>query len=433
MLSAVTVESAPSIGPGSPGGTAPVTVEVIEDESALDMLEREWDDLVSRCAAPLLFQTHQWVTCWWRHFGRPRGVRDQARLFVLVVRENGRLTAAAPFYTELVEIAGVRARTLRFLGHEASDYGDLLVSGDRAASIRKIVERLSESPAAFDLLDLREWYGSSENFPVFRACLAQAGFVWRLDPDSTCRFIPVTTTWEEYYRRCFDGRRRKDHRREWRNLRAFADADMRILRSFREKPDLLDRLAEIQREHPDAGPDRPGIFNVEEYRSFFADLLPRIQARGWLHVALLEVGGKLSAYWLGFVLEGRHYLYSTAYRRDLRKLGIGKLSMMGMLEQAWSSGTREIDFLRGAEAYKTEWAIESRYNARLLAVRGTTGARLRLQLWTRVFPALSEQRPALYRALCLVRSDGWRGLARKMGQRVTRRPAAGRVEDRAHD
>ena len=65
------------------------------DDSGFDALRDEWNDLLGRSRFDTIFLTHEWQSTWWRHLGQGRGP-----LFILAVREAGRLVAILPLYVQ---------------------------------------------------------------------------------------------------------------------------------------------------------------------------------------------------------------------------------------------------------------------------------------------------------------------------------------------
>ena len=68
----------------------------------------------------------------------------------------------------------------------------------------------------------------------------------RLEPDSPCYLMRVDGDWGAFYRVRFDGKRRKDHRHEWRNLAATGSFSVDFLTSASAESGLTDTIAEIQ-------------------------------------------------------------------------------------------------------------------------------------------------------------------------------------------
>ena len=140
-----------------------IVVEAVRTEKELLALKDEWNDLLKRSDSNLLFLAHEWVTCWWNHFGRARHLVERSELFVLALRRQGRLCGLAPLVIEVERVFGMPVRILRFLGHGASDYSDFILAEDKDTVLQSVTEYLSARSAAWDIIDLREFYGESSN------------------------------------------------------------------------------------------------------------------------------------------------------------------------------------------------------------------------------------------------------------------------------
>jgi CelD/BcsL family acetyltransferase involved in cellulose biosynthesis len=77
--------------------------------------------------------------------------------------------------------------------------------------------------------------------------------------------------------------------------------------------------------------------------------------------AWFELGGRASFYQSGRDVE------------DPRWRGAGTVLHLRVAERACRLGFTELDMLRGAEAYKSEWADETRRVLRVKAAHGLTG------------------------------------------------------------
>jgi CelD/BcsL family acetyltransferase involved in cellulose biosynthesis len=402
-----------------------ITVEEVRNETDLEAIEGEWNDLLARSTSNLLFLTHEWVICWWRHFGRPRHLLGRAELFVLAVRKGGRLCGVAPLMIDVERFLGISVRVVRFLGHGVSDYADFILAGDREPSLQAIVQHLIRGSVAWDVIDLRDFYGASPHPSIFQSLFEAAGFVLRTEFDHVCPFIPIEGSWEAFYRSRFNRHHRKDHRREWRRLQAAGQPRIRFVTSFEAEPDLIERLTETDCYHPKGGLNREGYFKLDGYRGFLSEVLPKAANCGWLTVALLECGGRVAAYYLIFQYNRRYYVYLTSYHREFSRFGVGKLLMLRMLEQCWVSEGEEIDYLRGDERYKKDWAVQARQNLRLLAVRRSWRSRLRGWTWEALLPALQRRLPRLYGVLSFVSESSWPVVIKWLLRRLKRAACGG--------
>ncbi|QIB44716.1 GNAT family N-acetyltransferase [Streptomyces aureoverticillatus] len=115
------------------------------DEAEFESLAGPWRRLYQSCPEATPFQSHAWLTSWWRSYGRP------GRLRVLLVRDGGELIAAAP----LMRVHGP-VPALRPLGGAISDFADVLLgAGHREHAADALTEGL-RGLARTALIDLRE-------------------------------------------------------------------------------------------------------------------------------------------------------------------------------------------------------------------------------------------------------------------------------------
>jgi CelD/BcsL family acetyltransferase involved in cellulose biosynthesis len=85
---------------------------------------------------------------------------------------------------------------------------------------------------------------------------------------------------------------------------------------------------------------------------------------GRLALYVLCLGDRIAAVHYGFREKGTVSCYLHSFDPAFEKLSPGVLLVGGLLEEAVRSGAREVDFLRGAEAYKYRWGAKDRENHR---------------------------------------------------------------------
>ncbi|WP_445402972.1 GNAT family N-acetyltransferase [Streptomyces sp. LE64] len=115
------------------------------DPAAFAALAPEWAALFARCRTATPFQHHAWLHSWWRSYGRP------GRLRVVLVREAGRLVAAAP-----LTLVHRPWPTLVPLGGPLSDHADVLLDDDRAEPAARALAAGIAAAGRGALVDLRE-------------------------------------------------------------------------------------------------------------------------------------------------------------------------------------------------------------------------------------------------------------------------------------
>ncbi|MEQ1545120.1 GNAT family N-acetyltransferase [Methyloglobulus sp.] len=122
----------------------------------------------------------------------------------------------------------------------------------------------------------------------------------------------------------------------------------RWLSQFDDIPALCVRLEEVAALTYQRGLGA-GFVDNEEYRQRFA-LFSR---PGQLRVQLLEIDGKVRAFWFGFIYQGVFHSSETGYDSDLRNYEVGTLIFIRMVDElAQEGGVQKLDFGLGDASYK---------------------------------------------------------------------------------
>ena len=347
----------PRTGAGTGGGGVSTgcsigwTVELHRDDSALDALAAEWDDLYMRCPTATPFQTHAWLAAWWRNYGR-RGT-----LRLVLVRRHGRLVAAAP----LMAVRRWGCPVLVPLASPQSDYCDVLLDRDEPQAAAWFLARALLSTPGWCVLDLPEVR------PGAAAHLLTAVWprTWWRTPASTCLELPAGD---------IEGVLARMPRRSAGKLRARLRRIDATGITVAPVPaasarDGVERLLHL---HARQWRGRP--INPEHVRPRFArhlaDALPVLIRDG--RAALLEYrweGGLVASdlVLIGHDLAGA-YLYGA--EANLREFVEVTLMLLRQdLGVARAAGVPTLSMLRGDEPYKRKWRPDAVRSERLLLAR----------------------------------------------------------------
>lgn len=297
----------------------------------LDAPDPEWDILALDSGN--IFATREWVSSWWRHFGRGRPLVARAH------DGGGRLVAILPLYTWSTR----PLRILRFLGHGAGDeLGPICAPDDRDEAVRALHQLLAQFQSEWDLLLAEHLSGTGWDRTLRGRLLREHG-----NPVLRCD----NQDWEGFLRsrsRNFrDQVRRKERRlaREHRLGFRLADDPLRL----RQDLDCLFRL------HAARWGGRPSAFDGprETFQREFAAIALR---HGWLRLWFLELDDEPAAAWYGFRFAGREAYYQSGRDPRLEHLSVGTVLLAHSIRAALEDGVAEYRFLRGDDAYKYRFA-----------------------------------------------------------------------------
>ncbi|QRN98609.1 GNAT family N-acetyltransferase [Archangium violaceum] len=337
------------------------TVGIVRETRGFLALRDEWRRLYGSVRARV-FNTWEWLFGWHLHFGRER------RLFILTARdETGGLVGVLPLSIEEQRWAGGRLRWLRFLGDEAvgSDYLDaILRPGDEPAIAGALVDALASTWREWDILELADMEETSPLVALLRARCEARG--WHLESTGRNRCPYEAFEVGESFDTLLARVPRADNylrRRKWlERQKGFA-----ITKA--EDPEALAlALPEFFRLHALRWGARSSL-DAPDVQEFHRAVVPLLAAEGKVRVYLLSVEGRAVAS-VYALLHGRTFSYYNAgYDPEWKARSVGLVLVGETFRDALAEGFSEYDFLRGVEAYKSDWTRGLRTTVRLRITR----------------------------------------------------------------
>jgi CelD/BcsL family acetyltransferase involved in cellulose biosynthesis len=311
-------------------------LETIGRLEEFERLAPDWDALVRAMPRPSPFFLHAWLKAWARHYG------EGAELTVHVARREGRLVGALP----LLVRRHLGLRTARFLGGRQSALGDLLLAhGEDGATASALVDRI---PASADLLDV---YGLPTRSLLAETIGPSLGVTKRVEAP----VLDLTPGWETVYGAKTSSKKRNLHRRRRRQLGELGRLEVVVARELEE---LLPALEDAFRLHDlrwEGRPDGSG-FASPIGRPFQREAIAALSALDVPRIVLLWLDGRAVAFHYYFAFEGCMYVHRLAFDPALARFSPGLVNTLDTLEAASQEGLTRVEFLGGAERYKTELA-----------------------------------------------------------------------------
>lgn len=317
--------------------------------AALDELVEQWPAVAS--AAGNIFATWEWISTWWKHFGRGRELR-----VAVAHAADGRPAVIVPLY-----VSARRPLTLiRFLGHGSGDWqGPIHAPADAL---------LAASTTEHMLSQMRDW-----DLLLAEHVRPQQPWASRVGASVARRAsFPVLA---------FNGR-------SWEELlaqrsRNFRDQARRRERRLGRAHELRYRLSDEQ--HLDR--DMRALFRLHESRwrreasgslagqrqHFHLDFSRLALDRGWLRLWVMELDQRPVAVWYGFRYAGVEWYYQAGWDPAFAAASVGFVLLTHTIRAAMQDGASAYWFLRGGEAYKARFAEEDPGVETLLVPRSMRG------------------------------------------------------------
>jgi CelD/BcsL family acetyltransferase involved in cellulose biosynthesis len=200
---------------------------------------------------------------------------------------------------------------------------------------------------------------------------------------TTCPYIPLPTTWEEYFG-SFSSKTQKTLRRMLKSLGKEHEVEFEkfsgdgLERHVRETFELKQKR--WQKLHLSGG-----IASDQKAMAFYIDVAKSFSEKGWLHLSFLKVDGDAVSAVYGFTYNQKFYWCIPGFDPDYSKYGVGTLLTMYLIEDAIKMGLKEFDFLVGEESHKLRWHTLSRSNIQVVLLKRSLLNKLQLKLLYAIF------------------------------------------------
>lgn len=324
-------------------------------------VKEEWNDLISRSGNPNFFSTFEWLGTWWRHFGEGR------ELFIIILREEGRMIGLAPWMISPAGRKGVSFKKIEFIGAGLSDWAGLILSEGDERALDLIADHLNRRSDLWDVATFSE-LKEGKLSEGFGDALSRRKWTLQRGSDSVCPFIRLEGTWEDFYNANTTPKTRSYRRRDLRRLEKNGTLQFKLLEDLSLEPRIVEGIFQLGREVC------PDLFASPERVAFLQELLAVLSRAGRLKVSLLELDKQVICFLIGFVYEGQYLAYLTGYNREYSYGSPGEATLQHALEHCFGSGIGQFHFLRGPEAYKFKWASDFQNNRRIELFRGFKGS-----------------------------------------------------------
>jgi CelD/BcsL family acetyltransferase involved in cellulose biosynthesis len=329
------------------------SIEEIKTEEGLLILKDAWNGLSESAESPNVFMTFDWFRAWNQRFTQEN--RSGRSLSVLVTKKDGAVAGISPLIRRKVSRLGFSARKVEFVGREA-DYNDLVLGDNPAGQSEAIVEFLGQTQDQWDLINLRDLRDTGNTIARVENALARTGLTYRLIPEEErCPYLAIDAPWSEMLTRRSPSSRHVFRNQQSRLDRMDAEGlRIRIIENPLDEPGLLGKLVALESQKQVDGKLSPPV--IGKYPDVFQALFDTLGPRGWLYIALMELGERPLAWRFGFRCGKKLWGYLTAYDHSFAHLSPGTMLIPAVVDYGLSRGCNEYDFLRGEESYKTRWS-----------------------------------------------------------------------------
>jgi CelD/BcsL family acetyltransferase involved in cellulose biosynthesis len=350
-------------------GVDDMTIEVVTDDSELEVLRDSWDEL-HKGARGTVFQTFEWNVAWWAQYG------DRYTLCVVVVRgPEGDLAGILPLFREKISLGPLRLVRLRMLGarHTYGEYSPLLHPAHKVEAVGALASWISHEIKSrrCDLVELfRLPIGDTSVGTLFADLQAQKVGA-RLDHESIPRVImDLPRSWEEYLGALSRSERSILKRRE-RSLKN-AGIHLEVVQKTNGQEEVFDDFARLHRSSWVVRGHRGYFESIDGFRDFHRRLSGDLMQKGVARFYFLKNGERRIAGVYAFFNHDVCCFYLSGLDRtiDLKKYSPGKVLLSRVIRDAIAEGMQTFDFQGGDEPYKIRLGGQISWFSKIVAWGG---------------------------------------------------------------
>ncbi|MEX2395610.1 MAG: GNAT family N-acetyltransferase, partial [Balneolales bacterium] len=350
--------------------------KVVDNENSLSSLAESWKKL-SEEAKSKIFEKYEWLSSWWKHFGR----HPKRQLFIITVYLNNELIGLAPFYIGISSIGPVTVqRRLHLMGCGTNsnefwgfmdDYGysDFLdissLPNHRQIVADSICDFLKHNFMKADTICFKHVNDKSFIVQHLLPSLSKRNITYSKHKTDECPFISLPSSFEEYIRNTGPSSRRRKLKKKLKS--ASKDYIVENGVTLDEVRGGVEKLIDLHQERWNKI-GHSGTFHDKRHLRFVKEFSEIAFRNGWLGLKLAKDEQGCCA--VRMVIQDGQAMYDwlsgfndSASSAKFRP-GHGLLTLM--IKETIESDINRVELMRGGEKYKFDYTLESSYNNKII-------------------------------------------------------------------
>lgn len=365
-------------------------IEKIGDFQEFLSIREEWNSLMARSSMNCVSMTHEWLSCWWEAFG------GDAELWVLLLREDGRLVGAAPLLRKRERFRGLPVKTLSLMVNGHSPECDIILSEPRANSAANLLDFLRDTKDAWDMLlleklpagsisnHLQEWTGGNDFFFISADSLSSP-------------YIQMTGDWHTYYA----GRSskfRKVMRNKLNRVKRGGNIAIERVSDAETIKNALDEIFSVSARSWKAREGR-SIPDDPRVETFYRKLTDAMAQKGIVELWLMRHDGEAIAFEYHLRYGGIAYPIRADFDERFRELSPGSVLEYHIIKSLFDDPeVRGYNSCGDTYEYLMKWATEMREHAEFQIFSSKAYSRNLFHLESKMVPIARRARNLLLRS-----------------------------------
>ena len=316
-------------------------------------LQEQWKKVLE-LSNHTVFQTWEWLSTWWRYFGKGR------RMIVLLAETDGEIQGIAPLMYSVESKFGVRQGIIEFIGTGHSEYNDFILADKPEQCIQMFFAYLNSLPYRWTYAKLADIPSEGEYLPQVSSRSKIGRTILTFALPATCEGLSQIV-------------KGKDRREFGRNLRRLEENGSKVELVDYSTGNLVTKgmntLAELHQKRWQSKGGFLGMFAESSFSKFSLDIAKCFSEKKWLGLYCLEISGKPAAAIVGFKYFSKYYCYIAGVDPNYIKFSVGNVLYWLAIPKLIQEGFAEFDFGWGINNYKQQWSPTEKYNLEVTYLR----------------------------------------------------------------
>jgi CelD/BcsL family acetyltransferase involved in cellulose biosynthesis len=328
----------------------------VKELNEFESLESDWNSLLKNSTIDNnVFLTWEWLSTWWKHFGNGR------ELLILTVEEENKVLAIAPLMLSKYKLRRFgNVSKVEFLGVPHSDYNNFIILEREKDCLRNIINYLNYDVSEWDWIELGEVVESTSTAKLLQEIFLDSSIKLR-KKEHVCNICPYTSLPGSFdiFMKELNGKLRKSLNRNLRKLVKDFSVEFKDYKSFNFS---ADEAMELFFKLHDMRWKERSVLEGTVLKDFHLRVAKCFAENGWLSLHFLTLNDEPVSAHYGFNYGQKLYGYLTGFDPEYSSYSVGNISERFLVEECIKRGLRELDLLRGNEAYKNRWTNTYRRN-----------------------------------------------------------------------
>ncbi|NOY78560.1 MAG: GNAT family N-acetyltransferase [Calditrichaeota bacterium] len=320
--------------------------EILTHERAFWNLRAAWNALNRESLRPNLTGSHEWIWTWWKAFG------SSGTLWILVAKENGKITGIAPFMKTRIFKYGTRLRTIQFLANAHSNKAGFLVAGNAGHFFDELANFLYERRAEFDFLNFMLLPEHDPFVKMVKFRQTADHFFWGIRPGTASPVVRLEPEFDAYLSK-LSKKSRYNVRKKRREIEKLDGFRIRHYEDADEAEKFLACVEQIERKSWKFKEGR-SLLSKEEVWNFYRAVISEMAQNQVFHGFILFLQNKPAAYEMAFASGEDLLSQKISYDEQWRAYSPGFVLKTEVIRWACETGFRTNHLLGDCEPWKLQ-------------------------------------------------------------------------------